>query len=428
MKGHVLMKEIIIDVGTTQTTVALLEDRELAELYVEKNEHQSIVGNIYKGRVENVLPGMQAAFVNIGIDKNVFLYIKDAIPNAYFGEEEEGEYTDKYKNANINDFLKVGQEIVVQVVKEPISTKGARVTTHITLPGRFIVLMPTVEYIGISRRLEDEEERERLKALAEKYKPQDMGIIIRTAAEGCSEEDIKEDISFLTKLWESIKENQISGPVPRIIHQDINIVYRTVRDMFTNEVDKFVINNEDEYKKVIQVVELISKDLVKRVEYFDKAYEIFEYYDIKSKISKVLTRKVWLKSGGYIVIDQTEALTVIDVNTGKFVGSIDLKDTVLKTNVEAAREIAKQLRLRDIGGIIIIDFIDMHEKQHEDVVLDSLKNSLKKDRTKSNVLGITHLGLVEMTRKKVRERIDNAFLTDCPCCNGEGKVLTSFEK
>lgn len=422
------MKEIIIDVGKTQTAVALLEDKELTELYVEKNESQSIVGNIYKGRVENVLPGMQAAFVNIGIDKNVFLYVKDAIPNTYFDEEEEGEFTDKYKNANINNFLKVGQEIVIQVVKEPISTKGARVTTHITLPGRFIVLMPTVEYIGVSRRIENDEERERLKVLADKYKPESMGIIIRTAAEGCNEEDIKEDISFLSMLWESIKNEQLQGSAPRIIHKDMNIVYRTVRDMFTNDIDKFVINDKEQYDQVLQVVNFISKDLVKRVELFDKAYEIFEYYDIKPKIIKALTRKVWLKSGGYLVIDQTEALTVIDVNTGKFVGSIDLKDTVLKTNVEAAREIAKQLRLRDIGGIIIIDFIDMHEKQHEEVVLDSLKNSLKKDRTKTNVLGITHLGLVEMTRKKVRQRIDNAFLSECPCCNGEGKILTDFKK
>lgn len=422
------MKEIVIDVGKENTTVALLEDKELSELYVEKHNNQSIVGNIYKGRVENVLPGMQAAFVNIGIDKNVFLYVKDAIPNTYIGEEEESEYADKYKNVNINEFLKPGQEIVVQVVKEPINTKGARVTTHITLPGRFIVLMPTVEYTGISRRIEGEQERERLKALAVQYKPADMGVIIRTAAEGCSEEEIRDDIHFLCKLWENIKGQQQEGPVPRIIHKDINIVYRTVRDMFTNEIDKFVINDKEQYEKVIQVVGLISKDLVKKVEYFDKNYEIFEYYDIKNKISKVLTRKVWLRSGGYIVIDQTEALTVIDVNTGKFVGSIDLKDTVLKTNVEAAREIAKQLRLRDIGGIIIIDFIDMHEKQHEEVVLESLKNSLKKDRTKSNVLGITHLGLVEMTRKKVRKRVDSVFLSDCPHCGGEGRIMLPMDK
>jgi ribonuclease G len=418
------MKEIIIDIGVKNTTVALLEEKELAELYVEKHNNQSIVGNIYKGRVENVLPGMQAAFVNIGIDKNAFLYVKDAIPNTYIGEEEESEYADKYKNININDFLKVGQEIVVQVVKEPINTKGARVTTHITLPGRFIVLMPTVEYIGISRRIENEQERERLKALATQCKPENMGIIIRTAAEGCSEEEICEDIVFLSKLWENIQVGQQSGSVPRIVHKDINIVYRTVRDMFTNDIDKFVINDKEEYDNILKFVGLFSEDFVKKVEHFDKAYEILEYYDIKSKISKVLTRKVWLKSGGYLVIDQTEALTVVDVNTGKFVGSIDLKDTVLKTNVEAAREIAKQLRLRDIGGIIIIDFIDMHEKQHEEVVLEALKNSLKKDRTKSNVLGITHLGLVEMTRKKVRQRVDSAFMSDCPHCNGEGKILS----
>jgi ribonuclease G len=418
------MKEIVIDVKSENTTVALLEDKELAELYVEKHNNQSIVGNIYKGKVENVLPGMQAAFVNIGIEKNVFLYVKDAIPNTYFGEDEDSEYTDKFNNVSISDFLKVGQEITVQIVKEPISTKGARVTTHITLPGRFIVLMPTVEYTGISRRIENEQERQRLKELAAQLKPQSMGIIIRTAAEGCTEEELREDIHFLSRLWDNIRQQQQNGPVPRMIHKDSNIVYRTVRDMFTNDIDRFIINQKDEYEKLVQVVGLVSKDLAKRVEYFDKAYEIFEYFHIKSKISKLLTRKVWLKSGGYIIIDQTEALTVVDVNTGKFVGSIDLKDTVLKTNVEAAREIAKQLRLRDIGGIIIIDFIDMHEKQHEEVVLEALKNSLKKDRTKSNVLGITHLGLVEMTRKKVRKRIDSAFLSPCPLCNGEGKILS----
>lgn len=418
------MKEIIIDVGNNKTTVALLEDNELAELYMEKHNNQSIVGNIYKGRVENVLPGMQAAFVNIGIDKNVFLYVKDAMPNTYIGEEDENDYADKYKNVNINDFLKVGQEIVVQVVKEPIDTKGARVTTHITLPGRFIVLMPTVEYVGISRRLENEEERERLRQLAVNNKPEGMGVIIRTAAEGCSEEEIREDINFLLGLWENIKAGQQNGPVPRIIHKDINIIYRTVRDMFTNDVDRFVINDKEQYEKVLQVVELISKDLAKKVKYYDKAYDIFDNYGIRPKISKLLTRKVWLKSGGYLVIDQTEALTVIDVNTGKFVGSIDLKDTVLKTNLEAAREIAKQLRLRDIGGIIIIDFIDMHEKQHEEVVLEALRNALKKDRTKSNVLGITHLGLVEMTRKKVRKRVESILMSECPYCNGEGKILS----
>lgn len=423
-----MMKEIVIDVGALQTTVALLEDGELTELSVEKNENQSIVGNIYKGRVENVLPGMQAAFINIGVDRNAFLYVKDAIPNTYIGEEEESEEAEDDKNLNINDFLKVGQEIVVQVVKEPINAKGARVTTHITMPGRYIVLMPTVEYVGISRRLEDEKERERLKTLAEKLKPDKMGVIIRTAAEGCSEEDINEDMTYLVKLWESVESQQASGPVPKIIHKDRTIVYRTVRDIFTKDIDKFVINNREEYQKVIDVVNIISKEMVKKVEFFDRPHEIFEYFDIKSKISKVLTRKVWLKSGGYIVIDQTEALTVVDVNTGKFVGSIDLKDTVLKTNVEAAKEIAKQLRLRDIGGIIIIDFIDMHEKQHEEVVLEALKNAMKKDRTKSNVLGITHLGLVEMTRKKVRQRVDRAFLIDCPCCNGEGKVLQGFGK
>jgi len=419
------MKEIIIDIGSGQTRVALLENKGLTEIYIERQRNERITGNIYKGRVENVLPGMQAAFIDIGLDKNVFLYVKDALPNAYFDEDDEYADSKQYKDYQIDELLKTGQEIMVQIMKEPIDTKGARVTTHITLPGRFIVLMPTIEYIGISRRIESDSERERLKKIAEEQKPKGMGLIVRTAAEDCTAEDISNDITFLLKLWDNIKQKQKTGVTPRIVHKDVNIVYRTIRDMFTKDIDRLVINSKEHYEKAKELVTMISPHLKNKVEYYNKSYDIFEFYQVELQIGKIISRKVWLKCGGYIVIDQTEALTSIDVNTGKFVGTVDLRDTVLKTNIEAAKEIAKQLRLRDIGGIIIIDFIDMPDTVHEATVLEVLKNALKKDRTRTNVLGMTQLGLVEMTRKKVRQRIENILLAPCPYCKGEGRILSS---
>ncbi|MEA4849409.1 MAG: Rne/Rng family ribonuclease [Clostridiaceae bacterium] len=419
------MKEIIIDAGSGQTRVALLENKELTEIYIERQSNERITGNIYKGRVENVLPGMQAAFVNIGLDKNAFLYVKDALPNTYFDEDEEYADPAQYKDYQIDELLKTGQDIMVQIMKEPIDTKGARVTTHITLPGRFAVLMPTVEYIGISRRIEDDALRDKLKKLAEELKPKGMGLIIRTAAEDCTADDLSNDINFLLKLWDNIKQKQKTAAAPRIVHKDINIIYRTVRDMFTKDIDRLVINNKEHYEKVREMVTIISSHFKNKVEYYNKSYDIFEFYQVEPQISKIINRKVWLKCGGYIVIDQTEALTSIDVNTGKHVGTVDLNDTVFKTNIEAAREIAKQLRLRDIGGIIIIDFIDMTDADHEGAVIEALKNALKKDRTRTNVLGMTQLGLVEMTRKKVRQRIEKILLAPCPYCKGEGRILSS---
>ena len=419
------MKEIIIDVGSRQTRVALLENKGLTEIYIERQRNERITGNIYKGKVENVLPGMQAAFIDIGLDKNAFLYVKDALPNTYFDEDDEYVDPAQYKDYQIDELLKTGQEIMVQIMKEPIDTKGARVTTHITLPGRFVVLMPTIEYIGISRRIESDAEREKLKKTAEVLKPKGMGLIVRTAAEDCTAEDVSNDIDFLLKLWDNIKQKQKTGVTPRIVHKDINIVYRTVRDMFTKDIDRLVINSKEHYEKVKELIAMISPHLKNKVEYYNKSYDIFEFYQVEPQISKIISRKVWLKCGGYIVIDQTEALTSIDVNTGKFVGTVDLSDTVLKTNTEAAKEIAKQLRLRDIGGIIIIDFIDMPDTEHETVVLEALKNALRKDRTRTNVLGMTQLGLVEMTRKKVRQRIENILLAPCPYCKGEGRILSS---
>lgn len=414
------MNEIIVDVSFDQTRAALLEDGELSEVYIERFSNKRTVGNIYKGRVENVLPGMQAAFVNIGLEKNAFLYIKDV----YTDYEKAYETSWSGQKVSIKDVLKKGQEIMVQVVKEPIDGKGARVTSNITLPGRFMVLLPNANYIGISRRIESDDERNRLKDIAFQLKPDNMGLIIRTAADGKNIEEFRQDLEFLKKLWWSIKKKEKVFNAPRIIHKDLNLVSRTVRDVFTRNIDSFIINSKTEYNKVLELLELTSPQLKDRVVLYDKGQNIFDYYNVEPKIANALSRKVWLKNGGYIVIDQTEAFTSIDVNTGKFVGSIDLKDTVLKTNLEAAGEIAKQLRLRDIGGIIIVDFIDMGNPEHDRQVLEALKACLKKDRTRSNVLGMTQLGLVEITRKKAGKRIDSVLQKPCPFCEGTGRVLS----
>lgn len=418
-----MVNEIIADIGLEETRVALLEDKELVEVYIERPSLEGMVGNIYRGKVSSVLPGMQAAFIDIGYEKNAFLYVGDAVVQKEFVEDEDEIYQN-VKEYNIEELLRPGQEITVQVVKEPIGNKGPRVTTHITLPGRQLVLLPNADYVGVSRRIEDESEKAKLKKIAEGIKPKGMGLIVRTASEGKNAEEFSRDLNFLLKVWESIKQKEASGPVPRCIHKDYGLIYRSVRDLFTWNIDKFVINDRQEYLKVLELVEMISPALKMRVEYFTKNYDLFGYYQIESRITRALARKVWLKCGGYLVVDQTEALTVIDVNTGKYVGGHNLEDTVLKTNMDAAREIAKQLRLRDIGGIIIIDFIDMSEHEHQQMVLDALRQSLKKDRTKTTVVGMTGLGLIEMTRKKVRQGLSSVITTECPHCSGTGKITS----
>jgi len=421
-----LNKKIIVDVHHGQTRVALLENDELVELYMEGDESRRLVGNIYRGKVANVLPGMQAAFVDIGLDKNAFLYVGDINTDKSVFEFENGNsgFADAIKSFSIRDIIKEGQEITVQVLKEPIGTKGARVTTHITLPGRYLVLMPTVNYVGVSRRIEDEAERKRLKQIAESIKPPDMGLIVRTAARDKECEDFIPDMEFLCRLWEKIREKEWRGKVPRILYQDEDIIYRTIRDLYTADVDKFIINSKEEYQKALEFVKELSPNLKDRIELFEHPTGIFEYFGIESKIERAIQKKVWLKNGGYIIIDTTEALTVIDVNTGKYVGGKNLEDTVLKTNLEAAEEIAHQIRLRDIGGIIIIDFIDMEKEEHKQIVLDILHQAFKRDRTRTNVIGFTGLGLVEMTRKKVRQRLSSKLLKPCPYCQGTGKVYS----
>ena len=416
------MNKIIIDTGFKQDRVAILEDNDLVELYIEREDSKKILGNVYKGRVINVLPGMQAAFVDIGLEKNAFLYVKDAVPKDMLLDKDID-----LREVSIKDVVKSGQEIIVQVIKEAFGNKGARITTHITLPGRHLVLMPYTDYIGISRRITNEDERERLKKIAEEVKPSNMGVILRTASEGKTLEDIRDDIKFLVKLFNKIDREKNLGYAPRVIYKDLDLVHRAVRDLFTSDTNSLFINDRDKYKSVLELVELISPHLKNRVEYFDSSHDIFGYFGIESKIKSALDKKIWLKSGGYIIIDETEALTSIDVNTGKYVGGLNLEDTVVKTNLEAAKAIAKQLRLRNIGGIIIIDFIDMNNDEDENLVISTLEQELKKDRTKATVVGMTGLGLVEMTRKKVRTRLSSILLKSCPYCEGKGKVFSEYQ-
>lgn len=420
--------DLIADVTEHETRVALLEDGELAEIQVEVRGNERLVGNIYKGRVANVLPGMQAAFIDIGLDKNAFLYVGDILVDKgdfdFDEEQKNGEVEKELSNVNIKDILTKGQIINVQVLKQPGGTKGARVTTHITLPGRTLVLMPTVDHIGVSKKIADEKERERLKHIVEKVKPAGMGVIVRTAAVGSSKEELERDIDFLARLWTRIMKKSELLSAPRLIHAEETLMYRAVRDMFTPEVDNFIVNDRESYEKVLTVTEISQPELASRIKYYDDPANIFDAYNIENKISKVFNRKVWMDNGAYLVIDEAEALTAIDVNSGKYIGEEDLQETILQVNLESCKAIAQQLRLRDIGGIVIIDFIDMDTKEHEDIVVETLKEALKSDRTKTNVIGFTGLGLVEMTRKKVRRKISQLLEEGCPDCNGSGKVLS----
>ena len=421
-----MKKEIIADVNPHEARIALLEDGELVEIQVELRGHERLVGNIYKGRVCNILPGMQAAFVDVGLERNAFLYVGDILVDKSDFEFRDGmeDIDRELKAPNIKDLLKQNQEIMVQVLKQQGGTKGARVTTHISLPGRMMVLMPTVDHVGVSRRIEGEQERERLKKVFTDIKPDGMGVIVRTAAEGRSKEEFEGEMRFLTRLWNRIQSKADFLTAPRLIHSEETLLFRTVRDMFSSEVERFIINDKDYFEKIQAVVEITMPGLENRVELFERPENIFDFYNIESKIDKAMQRKVWMDNGAYLVIDETEALTVIDVNTGKYIGENDLQETIVNANKEAAREIARQLRLRDIGGIVVIDFIDMESDENKQSVVDVLEEELKKDRTKSNVLGMTELGLVEMTRKKVRRRLSALLQTTCPHCGGKGKIYS----
>ncbi len=415
-------KKIIADVNPLEARIALLEDDKLVEIHVERRGKERLVGNIYKGRVANVLPGMQAAFVDIGLERNAFLYAGDILADTSDFEFGNGTEHPNLKPKSIEDMVKEGQEIVVQVLKQPGGAKGARITTHVTLPGRMLVLMPTVNHVGVSRRIEDEEERSRLKNALESIKPKDMGVIVRTAAAYKTADEFAGELKFLERLWQRINSRSEILRAPRLIHAEESLLFRTVRDMFTPDVDEFVINDSEYFDKVAAVAGIIAPYMKDRVKLYTTGNSIFDDYGIQARIDKALEKKVWMKNGAYIIIDETEALTVIDVNTGKFVGDTDLQETILEVNIEAAKEIARQLRLRDISGIIVIDFIDMEVEDNKLKVVEALETALTKDRTKTNVLGITSLGLVEMTRKKVRRKLSSIVKRTCPYCAGSGLV------
>lgn len=413
-----MSREILISANTDETRVAVVENGSVVEFYVEKPNSQKTAGNVYLGKVINVLPGMQAAFVDIGQEKNAFLYVDDAFLPGENGGRKKG-------RTSIKEIVKSGQSVVVQVTKEAIGTKGARVTRHITFPGRYLVLMPTVNYIGVSRRIADEQERQRLRKIAKEIKPSNMGLIIRTVAEGKTREEIERDLTFVLRLWEKVQQKSKQQTAPSLLHRDFGLVMRIVRDELNQETTRVLVDDSQTYAKILDLLNSVSPEMKDRVIYYrDREIPLFSLYGVEAAIEQALSRQVWLKSGGYIVIDKTEALTVIDVNTGKFVGSKNLSDTVFRTNMEACEEIVRQLRLRDIGGIIVIDFIDMDNPEHRARVLEELEKHLKKDHTKTVVVGLTGLGLVEMTRKKVRDSLDAMLTRTCPYCGGKGAVLS----
>ena len=421
-----MANEIIINVTAQETRVALLEEGALAELYVERTKDRGIMGNIYKGKVVKVLPGMQAAFVDIGLEKAAFLYVSDVYGRVE-DYEEIGFARDEmplYLNppSQIEDLLSEGQEVLVQVSKEPLGTKGTRITSHITLPGRYLVFMPTVDHVGVSRRIKEDRERKRLREIIQGIKPPSGGFIVRTASEGAEPDEIRNDMDFLLRLWSNIQKKRENASAPSLIHSDLTMVLRVIRDILSAQVNRIVIDSKEEYENILSFINTYMPKQKFEITFYENEEPIFDGYGIEMEIDKLLGRKVWLKSGGYIVIDMSEALVAIDVNTGRYVGKRNLADTILKTNLEAAKEIAYQLRLRNIGGIIIIDFIDMEREGDREKVYQALEEAIRKDRQKMNLFQISELGLVEMTRKRTRENIARILSEPCPYCEGSGLV------
>ncbi len=438
-------KKIIINDMPHETRVALIEDGNISELFIERQGASDSSGNIYKGRVQRVLPGMQAAFVDIGLQQAAFLYVNDIVTNnfegfdAMYGEngDDEADEADAEENrrhleppnekgsTNIVDLISEGQEMLVQVAKTPIGTKGARITCHISLPGRFLVLMPTSSHIGISRRIEDETERLRLKDMvAEQRGEQKVGYIVRTAAEGVGAGKIDQEMIFLNNLWSGIQKRYQSVNAPNLVHQELDISLRAVRDLLVHEAEKLIIDSRRGCQEILNFLDTFIPNLKDSVELYEGSEPIFDYYNLEGDIFRALKKKVWLKSGGYIVIEHTEALVAIDVNTGRYVGKHNLEETILKTNLEAVKEIAFQIRLRDIGGIIIIDFIDMEKRANQEKVFNALSEAFSKDRSKTHILPMSEMGLIQMTRKRIRKPLTRQLCEPCYYCEGEGHLLS----
>jgi ribonuclease G len=466
-----MTKEMIISSNGHETMVAILEDDLVAEIFVERERQRGVVGNVYKGRVSKVLPGMQSSFIDLGLERDGFLYVADVLDPGEFdklesGEEEEdgdpgkgepgveaarepgdagrapdaalaGRRTnDRARDRDkplpkIEDLLHEGQEILVQVVKEPLGTKGARLTSHVTMAGRFLVFMPTVDHVGVSRKIESREERGRLRDIVREFRDArgfTGGVIIRTAASGRPKEDIVSDLEAFHKIWTEIRQRTESSRAPVVVYREQSLVSKLLRDLLTDEFQAIRIDNPHEHQRVVELVERILPNLASKVKLYTKPFPIFDEYGVQAEIDKALKSKVWLKSGGSIVINQTEALVAIDVNTGRYVGkksSGRLEDTIVKTNLEAVKEIVRQLRLRDLGGIIVLDFIDMDEKKNRQKVLQAVELELKKDRSPSKALQVSDFGLVIITRKRVKQSLERVLTEPCPYCSGTGVIKSS---
>ncbi|MFO0603860.1 MAG: Rne/Rng family ribonuclease [Polyangiales bacterium] len=452
--------QIVINVDIGETRVAIIENGIVAELHVERRGDRSVVGDVYLGKVTRVLPGMNAAFVDLGLERAAFLHVDDALPDeelraamfdAEADDEDEAAEADSEAPAEgaegaegaprearpkpkrpqrqarearpqkpIRDLVREGQEIIVQVSKGPISTKGARVTSHISLPGRYVVYMPTVDHLGVSKRIGNEKERRRLREAIEGIKPEKGGLIVRTLSEGLTKKQLKTDVAYLVHLWSDICKKREGARAPALLYSELDVVLRTVRDVFGPEIEKIVIDDKEAHGRLVRFVEQFMPDRKDSVELYSGREPVFDAYGIEDEIGRALSRKVPLKSGGYLIIDQAEALTAIDVNTGRFVGKKDVEETVTATNMEAVAEIAYQLRLRNLGGLIVIDFIDMDRPQNRDRVDKALAEAMKNDKAKTTMVRISELGLVEMTRKRTRESLGRTLFEPCFYCDGTG--------
>ena len=455
-----MTKEMIVSSSAHETRVAILEDDQVAEIFIERERQRGVVGNLYKGRVSKVLPGMQSAFVDLGLERDGFLYVTDVIPSSeefdcLETDEDDGSAPpapaenggaaprqvmsgrgprrdhEKGPEPKIEELLKEGQEIIVQVAKEPLGTKGARLTSHATMPGRFLVFMPTVDHVGVSRKIDSREERGRLRGIVREFREQHGftgGVIIRTAATGRPKDDIVADLSYFHRVWTEIRQKFEASRAPAVVYREQSLVAKLLRDLLTEEFSAIRIDSEVEYRRVCELVERIMPALAPKVKLYEKAYPIFEEYGVQAEIDRALRSKVWLKSGGSIVINQTEALVAIDVNTGRYVGKKTagrLEDTILKTNLEAVKEIIRQIRLRDLGGIIVLDFIDMEEKRNRQNVFQTVEQELRKDRAPSKALQVSDFGLVIITRKRVKQSLERVLTEPCPYCAGSAVIKSS---
>ncbi|MBL8137444.1 MAG: Rne/Rng family ribonuclease [Acidobacteria bacterium] len=478
-------KEMIISTNGHETRVAILEDDLLAEVFVERERNRGVVGNVYKGRVSKVLPGMQSAFVDLGLERDGFLYVADVVNTMeeferLSGDDDEDEPAaapsaaveaigsgaaevaasaagpaapvtngggggrgrgrggrsdrgdaQKGLEAKIEDLVKEGQDIIVQVAKEPLGTKGARLTSHVTMPGRFLVFMPTVDHVGVSRKISTREERNRLRGIVKEFREQHHfggGVIIRTAAEGKPKEDIVSDLQYFHRVWTEMRQKSESSRAPAVVFREASLVAKLLRDLLTDDYVAIRIDDAREYQRIVELLDRIMPGMSARVKLHDKPYPIFEEYGVQAELDKALKSKVWLKSGGSIVINQTEALVAIDVNTGRYVGKKTtgrLEDTIIKTNLEAAKEIVRQMRLRDLGGIIVLDFIDMEEKKNRQKVFQAVEQELRRDRSPSKALQVSDFGLVIVTRKRVKQSLERTLTEPCPYCSGTGTIKSS---